>query len=73
MESKRPFSLHEWLAIPESVRKHIESQDQVILHLMHQVELLSKRIEELENRLNQNSQNSNKPPSSDGPFQQPRK
>jgi len=73
MESKRPFPLHEWLAIPESVRKHIESQDQAILHLMHQVEQLSKRIEELENRLNQNSQNSNKPPSSDGPFQQPRK
>ena len=73
MESKRPFSLHEWLAIPDSVRKHIESQDQAILHLMRQVEQLSKRIEELENRLNQNSQNSNKPPSSDGPFQQLRK
>ncbi|MCW4007062.1 MAG: transposase, partial [Candidatus Bathyarchaeota archaeon] len=72
MEIKRPFSLHEWLSIPESVQKHIEAQDQAILHLMHQVEQLSKRIEELENRLNKNSQNSNKPPSSDGPFHPPR-
>ncbi len=73
MEPKRPFSLAEWLAIPEAVRNYIESQDQAIVHLMSEVKQLGKRIEQLENRLNQNSQNSNKPPSSDGPFKQPQK
>jgi len=73
MEIKRPFSLSEWLAIPEAVRTHIEAQDQAIQELITEVKLLNKRIEQLENRLNQNSQNSNKPPSSDGPFKRPQK
>jgi transposase len=68
METRRPFSLSEWLAIPEAVRNHIEAQEQAIKELINEVKLLNKRIEQLENRLNQNSQNSNKPPSSDGPF-----
>jgi len=36
--------------------------------LRHQLVLLQARVEELEAKLNQNSSNSNKPPSSDSPF-----
>ena len=57
MPIERPFSESDWLATPEPVRRYVES--------------LAQRIEQLESRLNQNSQNSNKPPSSDPPYQRP--
>ena len=38
----------------------------IILALQEQVQALTKRVTELEDRLNKNSRNSNKPPSSDG-------
>jgi transposase len=50
----------EWAATPESVR-------QFVLTVMQANEQLRERIGKLEERLNQNSQNSSKPPSSDGP------
>lgn len=40
---------------------------EIILQLQKQIPTLIKRVEELEARLNQNSRNSSKPPSSDGP------
>ena len=57
MPIERPFSESDWLATPEPVRRYVES--------------LAQRIEQLESRLNQNSQNSSKPPSSDSPYQRP--
>jgi transposase len=41
------------------------------LQLEETVAKMAKRIEQLESRLNQNSQNSSKPPSSDSPYQRP--
>jgi len=73
MEFRRPFSLSEWLKTPEAVRRYIEAQEQINAQLVVKIDQLAKRIEQLENRLNQNSQNSNKPPSSDGPFKQLKK
>jgi transposase len=55
MPIERAFSESDWLATPEPVRRYVES--------------LAQRIEQLESRLNQNSQNSSKPPSSDPPYQ----
>lgn len=72
MEIKRPFSPFEWHALPEAVRVYISALEKNIVSLGEQVKLLEKRVEQLENRLNQNSQNSNKPPSSDGPFKKPK-
>ena len=46
MPIERPFSESDWLATPEPVRRYVES--------------LAQRIEQLESRLNQNSQNSSK-------------
>lgn len=74
MEIKRPFSPLEWHLLPENVRIYISTLEQNISTLSDTVQLLEKRIEKLEKRLNKNSQNSNKPPSSDGPFnKQPKK
>ena len=50
----------DWAATPASVRH-------VVLALLQMNEQLRERIAKLEERLNQNSQNSSKPPSSDGP------
>ncbi len=68
---KRPFSEADWLATPEPVRRYVESLEQRIEQLENTVELLVKRIEQIESKLKQNSQNSNKPPSSDPPYQRP--
>lgn len=50
----------DWAATPASVRR-------VVLALLQMNEQLRERIGKLEERLNQNSQNSSKPPSADGP------
>ncbi len=43
-----------------------ETLVEIILQLQEQVQALTQRVEELESRLNQNSRNSSKPPSTDG-------
>ena len=71
MEIKRPFSSAEWLQTPEAVRDYIEMLEQSILQLSHSLDELKGRTEKLEQRVNRNSQNSNQPPSADGPFKKP--
>lgn len=72
MDIKRPFSESDWLATPEPVRQYIEQLEQTVVELLAQVQLHDKRIRQLEERLNKDSHNSNKPPSSDSPYRQPR-
>ena len=45
----------------------VAARDEVIARLMAKVEALTARVAELEARLNQNSSNSSRPPSSDAP------
>jgi transposase len=71
MPMERPFSESDWLATPEPVRRYVEALEQRIEKLEESHAHLLKRIEQLEQRLNQNSQNSSKPPSSDPPYQRP--
>ena len=52
-----PFSREEWEQVPAAVKAYILTVQQ--------------RLEQLESRLNRNSNNSNQPPSADGPFQKP--
>ena len=68
MEVKRPFSQADWLATPEPVRTYIEQLERIIVEHAALISKLEKRIDELESRLNQNSSNSSKPPSSDPPY-----
>jgi hypothetical protein len=67
MEIKRPFSEADWLATPLPVRQYIEMLEQSILHLTAAMAELKGRTEKIEEQVNRNSQNSNKPPSSDPP------
>src|SRR5262249_38416025 len=73
------ISVEDWAATPPAVRQFIG----VLLHLLslqqqqladqqQHILLLQARITELEARLNQHSQNSSKPPSSDPPSAPPR-
>jgi transposase len=71
MEIKRPFSTAEWLQTPETVRSYIEMLEKSMLQLSGTVGELVGRTEKLEQRVNRNSQNSNQPPSADGPFKKP--
>ena len=71
MEIKRPFSAAEWLQTPDAVRSYIEMLEKSILQLSGAVAELAGRTEKLEQRASRNSQNSNQPPSADGPFKQP--
>jgi transposase len=57
-----PISEMDWKQTPPSVRAFILWQQELITQLM-------KRVEELEAKLAQNSNNSNRPPSSDAPNQ----
>jgi len=73
MEAKRPFSDADWLATPEPVRRYIEHIEQVIGEHGRLLEQQRQQVEKIEARLNRDSTNSNKPPSSDAPFEKPKK
>ena len=61
-----PFSEEDWANTPASVQEFL-------IYLISSHAALEKRIEELEKRLNKNSSNSNKPPSSDNAFEENRR
>ena len=74
------LSQEDWDSIPKFAQKIIAKQEETISLLVEQnkrfaaiIEKLEARIEELEARLSKNSGNSNKPPSSDGPFKKANK
>ena len=73
MEFKRPFSDSDWQLTPVAVRLYIRQLEENILQLLSRMQDHDRRFDELESRLNQNSQNSNQPPSSDSPFKKPKK
>ncbi len=73
MELKRPFTEKDWDATPKPVREYIIQLEDIVIKLYNETKDLKKRVSDLENRLNQNSQNSSKPPSSDPPYKKPSK
>lgn len=73
MELKRPFTEEDWDATPKPVREYIIQLEDIVIKLYNETQDLKKRVSDLENRLNQNSQNSSKPPSSDPPYNKPSK
>ncbi len=73
MEAKRSFSDSDWENTPAPVKEYVVNLERQVNELTSKVDLLFKRVEELENRINKNSSNSNKPPSSDPPYKRPKK
>lgn len=76
MLPKRPFSDLDWLSTPEPVRQYILQLEAAITLMQEQIKELQKlegRLEQLEARLNKNSRNSSKPPSSDSPYSKPKR
>jgi len=77
LESGEMLSREEILAIyavgPEAVVDLVERLFAQQAELTHQVQVLTARVQELEARLNKDSHNSHKPPSSDGPAKLPRR
>ena len=59
-----PFSITEWELTPPAVQAHVQS-------LQQRVHQLEKQVETLQGRVEQTSQTSSKPPSSESPFQKP--
>ena len=73
MEAKRPFNKLAWLTTPEPVREYIIELERILFNQQRRLDELENRTAKLETKLNQNSQNSSKPPSSDSPFKKPKK
>jgi transposase len=76
MKPKRPFSDLDWLSTPAPVRQYILQLEATIEVMQEQIKDLQKlagRVEQLEARLNKNSRNSSKPPSSDSPYSKPKR
>lgn len=73
MELKRPFTDEEFETTPKPVQQYIIQLEDIVVKLFKETEDLKKRVSDLENRLNKNSQNSSKPPSSDPPYKKPSK
>ena len=61
-----PFTPQDWVQTPLAVQAYVRT-------LRDEVEQLHDRVETLEARLTQNSTTSSRPPSSDSPYQKPRR
>lgn len=61
-----PFSQTEWELTPSAVQAHLQHLQQRVNHLQQQVDTLQGRVE-------QTSQTSSKPPSSDSPCKKPQR
>ena len=60
-------------ALIKELLSEIARLKELTVQLLEQNRLLTEKVAELERRLNKNSQNSSKPPSSDGPAKKPTK
>jgi transposase len=69
IEIKRDFSDADWEATPEGVKAYILKLEESLFILLSRTQQLEKRVDQLESQQNKNSRNSNKPPSSDSPYE----
>ena len=68
-EQSHLFSLEDWGKTPECVKQHVLKLCQMISDQQRTIAELRGQIESLTAKVNQNSANSNRPPSSDSPYQ----
>lgn len=65
------FSTRDWEKTPEPIKLHLIWLHEMVSKYEETITLLQARIESLEAKRNENSTNSNRPPSSDNPFNKP--
>jgi transposase len=68
-----PFSQLEWEITPPAVQAYITTQHQQIAQFQTQIAQLQTQVETLQGRVDNTSQTSSKPPSSDSPFHKPKR
>jgi len=68
-----PFSPAQWQETPPAVRNYLLNLSAELAQLRGEVRRLQKTVEALTSRAQQDSQSSNRPPSSDTPFQKQRR
>ena len=68
-----PFTAQNWAQTPSAVQAYVSTLHDEMARLHHEIGQLHERVETLEARLQQNSTTSSKPPSSDSPYQKPRR
>ena len=66
-----PFCHMEWELTPPAVQDYIKHQNQQIAQFQAQIAQLQQQVATLQGRVEQTSQTSSKPPSSDSPFNKP--
>jgi transposase len=67
---KRSFSDADWQATPEAVKKDFIGLEGILRQFEQQLQQLEEQVKQLTIRINKNSTNSDKPPSTDNPYRQ---
>ena len=68
-----PFGQLEWELTPPAVQEFITTQNHQIAQFQTQIDQLQQQVDQLQGRVAKTSQTSNKPPSSDSPFNKPKR
>jgi transposase len=67
---KRSFSDADWQATPEAVKRDFIRMEEILLLFGQKLKELEEELNRVKTRLNKNSTNSDKPPSTDNPYRQ---
>ena len=65
---KRNFSDADWQATPEAVKRDFIRIEKIMLLFAQKLKELEEELNQLKAKMNKNSTNSDKPPSSDNPY-----
>jgi transposase len=68
-----PFSQAEWEQTPGAVQTHVLALQTQLDHLQQQHQQLQSQVDRLQGRVDQTSKTSSQPPSSDSPFNKPKR
>lgn len=68
-----PFGQMEWELTPPAVQDYLKHQHQQIAQCQTQIEQLQQQVDQLQGQVAKTSQTSSKPPSSDSPFNKPKR
>ena len=66
---KPSFSEADWEATPEAVKKDFLRKQKILLYFEQRLKELEEELNRIKTRVNKNSSNSDKPPSTDNPYQ----